>query len=574
MKTLLRYLSPYKVYMSIYFLIKVCATLTELILPYMLSHILKNVVITQNMQQIAFWGVLMLFFSIITCIGNIIANRMVIKVTRNFTENIRRDLFAKMLRLSSAQTDRLTIASLESRVTSDIHNLYRFFAYAQRMGVRAPIIFLGGAIITMIMDSYLSTVMLAIVPFIFVATYFTARRSVPLWGKVQKSVDRMVQVVREDVQGIRIIKALSKDNYERQKYDAVNKELVKNDKHAGRVVNITWPLMGLLMNVGIIVVVALGAVRVQNNLSDPETVIAFMQYFTLISMSMHSFSYIFVKYSQCVVSARRVEEILLCENELELQEIFECAKEDKEYIIEFENVNFSYNQKLNNVSDISFSLKKGQSLGIIGATGSGKSTLIKLLLRLYDVSSGAIRLNGKDIRTIPQEEMYAMFGTAMQNDFLYADTIYENIRFGRELTEEAIVKAAIIAQAHDFITSFADGYQHVLSQKATNISGGQKQRLLISRALASKPEILILDDSSSALDYKTEANLRKALNENLKDMTVITVAQRVSAVMSCDLILVMDEGRIIDMGTHEHLIENCIEYREIRDSQMGGAFID
>ena len=225
-------------------------------------------------------------------------------------------------------------------------------------------------------------------------------------------------------------------------------------------------------------------------------------------------------------------------------------------------------------ANISFSLKKGESLGIIGATGSGKSTLIKLILRFYDVKSGAVYLYGKDVRTINREKLYSYFGTVMQNDFIYNDTIKENIKFGRDIREEDIKEAAITAQAHSFIAEFSDGYEHLLSQKGTNISGGQKQRVLISRALAGKPEILVLDDSSSALDYKTESALRKALKENMRNTAVINVAQRVSTVKNCNLILVLEDGIIIGSGTHEHLLSTCDEYREISESQMGGAIVE
>ena len=237
-------------------------------------------------------------------------------------------------------------------------------------------------------------------------------------------------------------------------------------------------------------------------------------------------------------------------------------------------MNFSYNGTKNNLTDIHFSLPKGKTLGIIGATGSGKSTVISLLMRFYDVGSGAIRIGGRDVRTIPADELHAMFGIAMQNDFIYADTIRENIRFGRNLTDEQIKRAAVMAQANDFIEAFDDGYEHMLSSKGTNVSGGQKQRLLISRALAGDPEILILDDSSSALDYKTDANLRAAITEGMKNTTTILVAQRISSIKHADLILVLDEGAIIGMGTHDQLLDNCDVYREISESQMGGAFVE
>ena len=299
-----------------------------------------------------------------------------------------------------------------------------------------------------------------------------------------------------------------------------------------------------------------------------------MQYFTQISMSMMMLTRLFVMSSKCSASAKRIDEVLQCEDELKEASTDEYPVVDTDVFVEFDNVTFSYEGKKPDVENISFKLYKGQSLGIIGATGSGKSTIIKLLLRFYDADSGSIRINGKDIRTIERKNLYSMFGTAMQNDFLYADTIEENISFGRNIDIETIREAAKIAQADDFISAFPDGYSHVLAQKGTNVSGGQKQRILITRALAGNPQILVLDDSSSALDYKTEAALRRALNEKMKGTTTVNVAQRVSAVMGCDLILVIDEGKIIGKGTHEQLINSCVEYKEISDSQMGGAFVE
>ncbi len=574
MKTVLRYLNPFYGRMIISLVVKVTGTLAELTLPYILSHILKNVVLLRDVEQIVKWGILMIIFATIACVGNIVANRMVAKVSRDFSRNIRHDLFAKMLQLTSKQTDQFTIASLESRITTDTYHIHHFIGMMQRMGVRAPIMLIGGTAITLAMDPHLALVMLAMMPFIFGIVFFISKKGIPLYTKVQKAMDRMVRVVREDVQGIRVIKALSKDVYERKRFDKANTELVQKETTAGVIMSLVNPVMALLMNLGIIAVVAMSAGRVQNGTSNPETVIAFMQYFTMISMAMRAMTRIFSMCSKSIASANRIEEVLLCENELNVSSEDKYTTKDTEYVVEFDGVSFSYNGKLRDIDNVSFGLKKGQSLGVIGATGSGKTTLLKLLLRFYDVSEGSIRIYGQDVRTIEKETLYSRIGTAMQNDFLYADTIAENILFGRDLTQEDIEEASKIAQAHDFIMSFPEGYERILSQKATNLSGGQKQRVLIARAIAAKPEILILDDSTSALDYKTEANLRKALHETMKGTTTITIAQRVSAIMSCDLILVMDEGKIIGMGTHEQLLQSCDEYKEISDSQMGGAFVE
>jgi ATP-binding cassette subfamily B protein len=442
----------------------------------------------------------------------------------------------------------------------------------QRMGIRAPILLLGGSIITLLMDKKLALVMIATLPIIFIVVYSISRMGVPLYSKVQKASDGMVRVVREDAQGIRVIKALSKVDYENARYDKANMNLKRSETKAGVIMGIVNPIMTMLMNLGIVAVIAVSAYFVSTNQSSATTVIAFMQYFTLVSMAMMSLSRMFVMYTKCAASAKRISEVIQETNELEYHE--DDGRGDTSLCISFENVSFSYLGKKNNLTDISFSLKKGETLGIIGATGSGKSTILRLLMRFYDANKGIIRINGKDIRSYSREELTGMFGVVFQNDFLYADTIEENIRFGRDISMDEIISAAKIAQAHDFISSFSDGYSHNISTAGTNLSGGQRQRVLLSRAIAGNPKILVLDDSSSALDYKTDANLRKALSESLPSSTVITVAQRVSSVKNCDLILVIEDGFIIGCGKHEALMENCAEYKEISDSQMGGAFLD
>ena len=573
MKKILSYLKPFKKRMCIGFSIKVTGTLVELLLPYILTHILKNVVSSEKLSNILLWGCLMIFFAALACLCNIIANRMAARVSRNFSERIRRDLFSKTLSLSASQSDAFTIPSLESRITTDTYHVHNFISMMQRMGVRAPILLIGGVAITLIMDARLALVMIALLPVIFVTVFFISKKGIPLYGKVQSATDGMIRVVREDSQGIRVIKALSKNEYENRRFDKVNSELVKSEMRAGLVTSAVNPIMTFLMNGGIAGVTLLSAFLVSDGVSDPETVIAFMQYFTLISMAMMTVSRIFVMYTKCSASAKRIAEVLSAPVDLKTENLAESEYCDDEFI-RFDNVSFSYNGKHNHVENIDFSLKKGQKLGIIGSTGSGKSTLLRLLFRFYDVSCGSVRIGGKDVRSYSEKELTDKFGVVLQNDFLYADTIEENIRFGRELSHDDIVNAAKIAQADDFISAFPDGYAHCLAQKGTNVSGGQKQRILIARAVANSPEILILDDSSSALDYKTDANLRRALADNLGNTTVITVAQRVSSVMTCDLILVLENGRIIGRGKHSELIESCSVYKEISDSQMGGAFVE
>ena len=572
MNWILTYLKPLRARIIKGVSVKILGTVAELMIPFLLSYILEHVIVSNSAPHILLYGALMVACAVIACIGNITANRMAAKTTMLFSTGMRRDLFSRTLHLSARSTDRFTIPSLESRITTDTYHVQNFVGVMQRMGIRAPILLLGGSIITLIMDRKLALVMIVTMPLIFGVVYGISRMGVPLYARVQQAVDGMVRIVREDAQGIRVIKALSKEGFESARYDWANRQLRSSETRAGTIMGIVNPVMTLLMNTGIVTVIGVSAWFVSQGRSSVTTVIAFMQYFTLISMAMMSLSRLFVMYTKCAASAKRIASVLEEESELALRT--DDGRGEADEHISFENVSFSYLGKGKNLTDISFRLGRGQTLGIIGATGSGKSTILRLLMRFYDADEGTIRIRGRDVRSYTREELTGLFGVVFQNDFLYADTIEENIRFGRDISREEIERAAKIAQAHPFITAFPDGYGHRISTGGTNLSGGQRQRVLISRAIAGRPDILILDDSSSALDYRTDASLRRALAEELPDSTVITVAQRVSSVKGCDLILVIDEGAVIGCGRHEDLMETCAEYREISDSQMGGAFLD
>ena len=574
MKLLLKYLKPYKWFIAVALTIKTSATLVELFIPYIMSHILDNVVPQKNVQKILLWGICMILCALAGCIGNIVANRMAARTAKNSTEGIRHDLFTKIMSLSSAQVDRFTIPSLESRLTSDTYHLHHLVGMSMRMGVRAPILLIGGIIMTLWMDPALTLIMLVIAPFIALVVIFISRKGIPLFKKTQGSLDAMTRIVREDSQGIRVIKALSKTDYEKRKFDRANLALVADEKKAGITMAASNPMVTFLLNFGLVSVIVAGAIRVRGGDTDPGTIVAFIQYFTLISNAMMALARIFVNSTKAMASAARINEVINTEPDLriEREEKYPAVKTDA--LISFKNVSFSYLGKKNNLSDISFELPRGGSLGIIGATGSGKTTLLQLLMRFYDVDEGEIRIGGRDLRTIPHEELNSMFGVVMQNDFIFLGSIADNIKFGRDISDEAMRLGAAVAQAAEYIEAYEDGYDHPLQSKGTNLSGGQRQRLLISRALAGSPEILILDDASSALDYKTDARLRRAIRENFSDITTIVVAQRVSSVMNCDRVVVLEEGRIIGYGTHEELLSSCSIYKEISDSQIGGAILD
>lgn len=574
MKLLLGYLKPYRKYIALALIVKMAGTLVELALPYILSYILDDVVPLGQVRLVVLWGIAMIVCALAALIGNVVANRMAARVARNSTEKLRHALFERVMTLSPRQIDAYTVPSLESRLTSDTYHVHHFVGMSMRMGVRAPILLIGGILVTMTLDPVLTLVMVLVLPFIALSVGIITKKGVPLFRKTQRSVDAMVRVVREDAQGIRVIKALSKDDYERRKYDGANRRLVADEQKASSTMAASNPLVTFFLNFGLVTVVVVGAYLVNTQRSEPGKIIAFIQYFTLISNAMIGITKIFVNYSKGAASAQRIEEVVLTEPDLEVASPDDYPpQEDAGYLV-FDDVSFSYVGRSDNLSHISFSLPKGGTLGIIGATGCGKTTLISLLMRFYDVNSGSIRIGGRDVRTIPHEELNRLFGTVMQNDFIYAGSIRENIDFGRGLKDEDIRRAARLAQAEEYISAYEDGYDHMLNSKGTNLSGGQKQRLLIARALAGTPEILVLDDASSALDYKTDSCLRRSIREHMAGTTTVVVAQRVSSVMNSDLILVLDEGRIIGCGTHAELTERCEVYREISESQIGGAILD
>ena len=565
MKQILKYLKPYVFSMTIGLIIKFLGTIVELALPWILSHIIDNIIPLRQIKLVLIWGGIMFLCSVIAVTFNIIANRMASKVARNSTERIRNDLFSKMITLSDNQVDKFTLPSLISRATTDTYNVHQMLGMMQRLGVRAPIMLVGGIAITLTLDPILTLVMVTVMPIIFIAITYVSKVGVPMYTKLQGKIDDYVRVVREDATGIRVIKALSKEEYEKRKFDEKNKATAIQEKKAGMAMSVLNPVMNLCLNVGTVLVILAGAYRVNSGAIQPGVIIAFLTYVTLILNALLFITRMFAIYSKASASSTRIVEVLNAPEELSIMEI---PRKESKYAIEFDKVSFSYDEKEENISDISFGIKKGETLGIIGATGSGKSTLIKLLMRFYDVGRGAIYINGEDIRSIEIKTLREKFGVVFQNDFISSDTIYENIRFGREIDKSQVEAAAENAMAAEFINGKAEGFKTKLAARGTDLSGGQKQRLLIARALAAHPEILILDDSSSALDYKTDAALRKNLRENFENTTSIIIAQRISSIMQADKICVMEDGVIVGYGTHEELMQNCEIYNEISKSQL------
>ena len=563
------YVRPYYQRMVVGFLIKFIGTIMDLCIPYILAYIIDSVIPKQQEHLVVRWGALMIVCSVFVALFNIIANRMASKVARDVTEALRHDLFAKTMHLSNRQTDEFTKPSLISRLTTDTYNLHKMLGRVQRLGVRAPILLIGGLCITFVLDYRMALVLVAIMPMLSCVTWYVSRKSIPLYSQLQETTDRFVRTVREDIAGIRVIKALSKTEFEAEKFYEINKEVVEKERNSGMVMAIINPSMHILLNLGLVGVIIVGAYGVNDGVSEVGKIIAFTTYFTIILHAMMSMSRIFEEISKSISSSSRIEKVLTSPNDMKILEaIYEDTADEFEII--FENVNFSYNKQEDaNLKDINFKIKKGEMLGIIGEIGSGKSTIIQLLMRMYDTDKGRILIQGKDIRTYSEGDLKNKFGVVFQNDTIFEETITENITLGRDFTSEEIQEALLYARASEFVESKEDKAEEALNIKGANLSGGQKQRVLIARALVSKPDILILDDSSSALDYKTDAMLRQGLKDNYTDTTLVIVAQRISSIRSADHILVLEDGEMIGYGTHEDLMKDCEVYREISHSQMG-----
>ena len=567
-KVIFHYLRPYYARMALGFVIKFFGTIMDLFLPWILAYIIDSVIPTGNIPLIYLYGGLMALCAVGAFVMNVVANRMASAVSRDTTRTIRHDLFARIMRLSAAQTDAATKPSLISRLTTDTYNINNMLGRVQRLGVRAPILTVGGIIVTLTLDPVLTLILIATLPFIVYITVHVSRASIPMYHRVQEASDRLVRLVREDAAGIRVIKALSKTDAERRRFDAVSREVISSEKKASGMMARVGPSTSLILNSAQVAVIVAGAARVAMGNCEVGRILAFMTYFTIILNAVVNISKMFVVFSRAAASADRVMAIIDMPEDMNvlpasiLEEGVPASKDSPVPAIEFDHVTFRYAASGEDaLSDVHFTLMPGQTLGIIGQTGAGKSTLIRLLMRFYDPTEGTVRLFGQDVRTMDNETLRGRFGAAFQSDTLFEDAIAGNIRLGRSFADEEVLEAARDAQAYAFVTNDKEGFESQLNIRGNNLSGGQKQRVMIARALCGKPDILVLDDSSSALDYRTDAALRKALLENYDGVTKVMVAQRISSIAHADLILVLSGGAVIARGTHEELLGTCDLYK-------------
>ncbi len=574
---LAKYIRPYFGQMGYGFVIKFTGTIMDLCIPYILAHIIDEVIPQQDRALVLWWGAGMILCSVLAVTFNVIANRKASLVASRVTRTLRHDLFEKIMYLSNRNMDAFTKPSLISRMTSDTYDIQQTVARIQRLGVRAPILLIGGIFVTFTLDWAMALVLVALLPLLAALSVFVSKKGIPIYAKLQEKTDQMVRAVREDIAGIRVIKALSKTEYEREKFRQVNAAVIEREKKAGMVMAVMNPSLNIFLNLGLVCVILVGAFRVNAGVSEVGKILAFTTYFTLILNAMMSISKMFSMISKSIASGGRIWRVLDAGEDMEVlpEEGISQAQEGQDKAeasarIVFDHVTFSYYKgQMPSVKDLSFTVQKGETLGIIGEIGSGKSTVLNLLMRMYDTDQGRILVDGRDVRTYSPKELKEKFGVVFQNDMIFEDTIAENVALGRSLTQEQIQEALRYAQASEFVSQRSQEEDNALNIRGANLSGGQKQRVLIARALAMRPEILILDDSSSALDYKTDALLRKGIREHYKDTTLVIVAQRISSIRHAEHILVLEDGNVIGYGNHEELMKSCETYREISHSQMG-----
>jgi ATP-binding cassette, subfamily B, multidrug efflux pump len=565
---LLKNLSVYKWFVLAVIGLVFIQSMADLFLPTLMADIIDKGVVKGDVPYIWKLGGFMLLISVIGAIASIIASYYSSKAAMGLGRDIRKKVFNHVGKFSLQEFDEVGTASLITRTTNDITQVQQVVIMMLRMVVSAPIMLVGGLIMALSKDAKLSLVIFLTMPILIGTILLILKKGVPLFQTVQNKLDRLNLVLRENLTGIRVVRAFNREDEEKVRLKQANRELTDVSIRVNKIMAFLMPVMMLVMNLTVVGIIWFGGIRINNGGMQIGDLMAFIQYVMQIMFALVMASMMFVMVPRAAVSAKRINEVL------EMKPSFQDEGIEKANIeqgtLEFENVSFSYpGAEKPALSDISFKARPGEITAIIGGTGSGKSTLVNLIPRFYDISSGVIRVNGVDIRKMPADEVRSKLGFVPQKSILFTGTIAENILFGKQdASQSEIEHAARIAQAEDFIARMTDGYNSEIEQGGSNLSGGQKQRLSIARALIRKPDVYIFDDSFSALDFKTDAKLRAALKAETKNATVLLVAQRVSTVVDADRIIVLDEGEIVGMGTHQELLKSNDVYREIALSQL------
>ena len=545
----------------------------DLLQPTFLSQIIDVGVANGDLHYVLTIGFKMIIVAIVGAIGGMLCSTFAAVAAMSLGERLRQGLFNKIQELSFLEIDKLKTSSLITHLTNDITQIQQMFLMSLKIAVRAPLLAIGGIFMAVRLSTKLSTVFLISIPLIVLGIVIILKKSLPLFTTVQSKIDNVNTVMRENILGIRVIKSFTLEGNENKRFNEVNDDLKESSIKSQNMNMILWPFASLIMNLSVVAILWFGGNLVNTGGLEIGKIMAFINYLTQIMFSTIMVINIMMNISRAKASADRVNKVFNTESSIVEAD---NAKDINEFDIEFKNVSFRYNKNSENVlENISFKAKEGETIGIIGSTGCGKSSLVSLIPRLYDVTEGEILIGGVNIKDIKLNTLRDKIGVVLQESILFSGTIEDNLKFGnKNATTEMMEESAINAQAFEFISTKEDGYQSKVEQRGKNLSGGQKQRLSIARTLIKNPKILIMDDSSSALDMATEAKLQNAIKTNMTDSTVFIIAQRISGVMDADKIIVMDEGQIVDIGTHEELLQSSEIYRSIAVSQLGEEVLE
>jgi len=568
LKRFLKAIKAYKKYVFIVVALTFFDVMIEFYLPNLMSKIVNDGIISGNSSYILRTGFRMLLVSIVAGISMVVSAYYSSKATMGFGRDVRNEVFSHISKFSLGEFNDIGTSSLITRTTNDINQLQQVFLMGLRMMIRAPLMLVGGLIMAISKNPSLSTVLGVAMPILVLFVLIVGKKGFPLFTRVQKELDRLNLVLREKLTGVRVIRAFNKVDFEKERFKEANYDLSITSLKVDRTMQVLFPLINLVLNFTIIGILWFGSKQVDMGNMLIGDIIAFIQYVMLTMFSLIMFSAIFIVVPRALASSKRIEEVM--DIDPSIVDIDGSEKLEKISSLEFKNVEFAYPNAENEVlSKVNFKLNQGETLAIIGGTGSGKSSLINLVPRFYDPTRGEVLINNRNIKDYDQESLRSRIGYVPQKAVLFSGTIKENIRRGKEdASLDEVKKAAEIAQAKDFIENLEAGYNSLVAQGGSNFSGGQKQRLSIARALVRDGDLLIFDDSFSALDFKTDRKLREALKDQMKNAMKIIVAQRVSTVADADKILVLDDGEMVGLGRHEDLVENCEVYREIVNSQV------
>jgi ATP-binding cassette subfamily B multidrug efflux pump len=570
----LRYLKPYWLFALLCPLAMILEVSMDLLQPTLMSDIVDNGILgdaaaDENLRYVLITGLKMLVFSLIGCFGGIASAAFGTAAAQKMGNDLRKDAFAKVMHMSFQQTDKFTTGSLVTRLTNDITAIQEFVAMSLRMFVRTGMQFIGGIAVILTLNVNFGVVLVISLPVQLIAVAIIMKKASPLFSIVQSRLDKVNSVVQENVSGARVVKAFTREEYEINRFDNANTDLMTTNLKVQKLLATLNPILMIIMNASVIAIIMIGGFQVEAKAMQVGEVMAAVTYITQILMSVMMVGMMFQQVSRSAASMKRVNEVL--STNPVISDGHKSADSDNSGTVEFRNVGFSYPGSSGKpvLSGIDLKAEKGQMIAILGSTGCGKTSLVNLVPRFYDATEGDVLVDGVNVKDYDVDTLRSKIGVVLQKSELFSGTVAENIRWGCETaTDEEVKTAAKIAQAEEFIDGFNDGYDTMISEKGASLSGGQKQRMAIARAIIKKPEILIFDDSTSALDLSTEAKLHKALRENLSGVTVIMIAQRIASVMRADKIAVLENGSICAFGTHKELMESSSVYRDIYYSQM------